>query len=81
MVRDERNKRAAERLARAESLPIRAFRMKDEPLVDQRVETTPSERVREVLRLSYKAFALSGQPWPNYTRSEIPGRIIRPLLP
>lgn len=81
MVHDERSRRAAERLARSESLPIRAFRMEDEPLVDQRVETTPSERVREVLRLSYEAFALSGQPWPNYTRSEIPGRIFRPLLP
>ena len=63
---------------RADSVPIRAFRMEDEPLLDQRVVTSPSERVREVLRLSYEAFALSGQPWPNYIRSEIPGRVIRP---
>lgn len=80
MVQDERSRRAAERIARAESLPIRAFRMEDEPLVDARVETTPNERVREVLRLSYEAFALSVQSWPRYTRSEMPGRIIRPRL-
>jgi hypothetical protein len=81
MSEDERKSRAAQRLTREHGVAIRAFRMQDEPLLDQRVETTPDERVREVLRLSYEAFALSGQPWPQYSRTNIPGRVIRPTMP
>jgi len=81
MTDDARSRRAAARRAEPESVPIRVFRMDDEPLLDRRVATTPSERVREVLRLSYEAFVLSGQPWPQYTRSQLPGRVIRPPAP
>jgi hypothetical protein len=33
-----------------------------------------SARIAELFRLSQAAFALSGTPWPTYSRSEIPGR-------
>jgi hypothetical protein len=77
MSDEARRARAAERRKRADSYPIRRYRIDDEPLLDQRVDTTVAERVEEVLRLSIEAFRASGQPWPSYARGEMPGRVIR----
>jgi hypothetical protein len=77
MSAEERRARAAQRQAHPDSVPIRAFRLGDEPLVDARDTSTVDERLAEVLRLSYEAHRISGKPWPSYARSEMPGRVIR----
>lgn len=60
----------ADRRARARA---RALRMttSESPL-------TSSERVALAYTLTRAAWAVSGQPWPEYTRATIPIRIIRP---
>lgn len=74
---EARRARAAQRRANAESLPIRTFELGAEPLLDERTETTVDQRLQEILRLSYRAFVISGQPWPTYTRANIPTAVIR----
>lgn len=37
----------------------------------------PAERIANCWAISVDAFLLSGRPWPEYERSEIPGRMIR----
>ncbi len=34
-----------------------------------------SQRLGELYELSQRAFALTHQPWPTYTRAEMPGRL------
>jgi hypothetical protein len=65
---------AQRRLARA-AWPIRRTRLGDDesPVVD----ATPSERVAMVHVLTMDAWAMSGQPLPDYARSAAPGRIVR----
>jgi hypothetical protein len=38
---------------------------------------TPSERIAMVHQLTLDAWAMAGQPIPDYPRSEAPGRILR----
>jgi hypothetical protein len=38
---------------------------------------TPGERVAMVWQITLDAWASSGRPLPEYTRAEIPGRVIR----
>ena len=46
-------------------------------------DAPPSERVSpevalaSIWRLSCEVWALSGRPWPDYTRATMPGRVIR----
>lgn len=46
-------------------------------------DAPPSERVSpevalaSIWRLSCEVWALSGRPWPDYTRAAMPGRVIR----
>lgn len=40
--------------------------------------TTPEEGIRLCFELSEHAWRLSGRPWPDYERAEMPGRILRP---
>jgi hypothetical protein len=46
-------------------------------------DAPPSERaspdvaLASIWRLSCEVWALSGRPWPNYTRANMPGRVIR----
>jgi hypothetical protein len=41
-------------------------------------EVSASERVAMVWRMTLDAWALSGRAWPDYTRAQTPGRVIRP---
>jgi hypothetical protein len=46
-------------------------------------DAAPSERVSpedaltSIWRLSCEVWAMSGRPWPEYTRATMPGRVIR----
>lgn len=65
------------RLAR-QQWPIRTFRLGDEPLVDDRDATTPDERLAMVWTLTREQWALTGRPYPDYARADMPGTVVRP---
>jgi hypothetical protein len=67
-----------ERRERRRTWPVRVYRLGEEPGDDLSGITTPSERVEMVWDLSARAWELTGQPIPVYTRGQIPVRIIRP---
>jgi hypothetical protein len=54
---------------------VRIFRLGEEPLDDLRATTTAEERLEMVRRLTERAWALSGRPFPSYSRDRIPVRI------
>lgn len=45
--------------------------------IDQLAGSTPAQRVAMVWRLTQDAWASSGRPSPSYSRSEMPGKLIR----
>ena len=59
--------------------PIRAFRLGEEPTIDDRDTSTAEERIRLVATLTREQWALSKRALPSYSRSEIPGRVVRGL--
>jgi hypothetical protein len=65
------------RLARR-TWPIRAFRLGDEPLVDERDASTADERLALVWTLTREQWLLAGLPYPEYSRPEMPGHVVRP---
>ena len=69
---------AEERRAARSSWPIRKVRLGEEELVDPRDTSTVDERVALVRQLTREQWAISGLEIPTYTRSEMPGRVIRP---
>ena len=71
MTRDERRSR---RLA----WPGRLLRQSDESELDPDVlAMSPSERLALVWRLTEDAWAMSGKEIPQYSRAQMPGRLIR----
>jgi len=54
------------------------YRLGEEPPDDLRILTTPEERLEILARLTDRAWSLTGAPFPNYRRSDIPARVIRP---
>ena len=40
--------------------------------------STPSARLAAVWAVTCDAWALSGRPWPDYHREDMPGRVLRP---
>lgn len=38
---------------------------------------TPGERIEMLWQVTWDAWVSSGRPLPNYTRAEMPGRLIR----
>ena len=64
------------RSARA-AWPIRAFRLGEEPLLDDRDTTTPDERLALVWTLTREQWALAGRTIPDYTRANTPGTVVR----
>jgi hypothetical protein len=69
---DARQARARARAAWS----IRAFPLGQEP-PDDLSALTPSERVALVWQLTQDAWASMGAEIPQYTRSEMPGKVIR----
>lgn len=64
------------RRARAH-LPGRVLRLGEEPLTDERDPTTVDERLALVAQLTRELWAFTGQPIPDYTRENMPGKVIR----
>jgi hypothetical protein len=73
----ERAKRAAERRALGEALPIVSFRLGHEPTIDTRSTASIAERLMQLAQLSRRAFKLYRRPEAQYTRQTMPGRVIR----
>jgi hypothetical protein len=67
---------ASRRAARA-SWPIRVYRLGEEPDDDLSSETTDSDRLDMMWRLALDAWASAGRSLPEYSRAEMPGRILR----
>jgi hypothetical protein len=73
----DRSDAEARRRARA-TWPIACHALGREPSDDLPHTTTPQQRIAMMTELSEAAFAIAGQVPPRYTRSNMPGRIIRP---
>jgi hypothetical protein len=58
-------------------LPIRKYRLGEEPDDDLSNSTTPEERLAMVWELTARAWALTGQPLPEYDRRAVPVMIRR----
>lgn len=57
--------------------PLAAFRLGEEPSDDLSDRTTPEERIAMMWSLAVDAWAVSGRALPQYTRDQMPGRLIR----
>ena len=71
---------AARRRARA-AWPIRVFRLGDEPGDDLSGRTTPEERIDMMWQLAVDAWTAAGYRLPNYTRAQMPCRVVRGRRP
>ena len=56
---------------------VRIFRLGEEPRDDLSDSTTAEERLAMLEELSTRVWDLTGKPFPSYSRSEIPVRIVR----
>lgn len=70
----DRNLRANER----STWPIRRYTLVTQPDEDLIASTSGEERLSMMWELARQAWLLTGQPFPEYDRQSIPGRIIRP---
>jgi len=57
--------------------PVVVYNLGDEPGDDLSAVTTAEERLAMMWRLSCSAWIFSGRPFPEYDRSEMPGRVLR----
>ncbi len=69
--------REARRQRRLQDLAIRRYKLGEEPSDDISLTTTAEERLAMMWPLALRAWSLTGQPLPDYTRATIPTRIIR----
>lgn len=58
-------------------MPVRIFRLGEEPPDDLRETTTAAQRLEILCELTMRAWTLSGRPFPSYSRREIPVRVVR----
>ena len=58
-------------------MPVRVFRLGEEPPDDLAGTTTAEERLAMLRELTERAWRLSGQPFPTYPRHDVPGRVAR----
>jgi hypothetical protein len=59
------------------SLPVRVYRLGEEPGDDLSAVSTPEQRLAMVAELSRRMWTLTGRPLPSYTRASMPGRVLR----
>lgn len=71
------DEREARRHRRRRELVIRRFELGKEPSDDISGTTTAAERLAMMWPLALRAWSLTGEPLPSYSRAEIPSRIIR----
>ncbi|MCC6875249.1 MAG: hypothetical protein IT378_13160 [Sandaracinaceae bacterium] len=67
-----------ERRRQRASWPVRVVRLGEEELVDSRDASTIDERMALVWKLTRELWAFRGEPMPEYTRAQMPGRVVRP---
>lgn len=60
-----------------QSCPVRRHRLGLEPSDDLSDSTTPEQRLEMMWPLALEAWALSGEPLPDYVRSKAPVRRFR----
>ena len=60
---------------------MKVFRLGEEPSDDLSDSTTPEERIAMMWVIAVDAWTSSGRPFPQYTREQMPGRIIRSSPP
>ena len=60
------------------TMPVRFFRLGEEPSDDLSATTTPAQRVEMVIALSARMLELGVRPPQSYARSEMPIRVLRP---
>ena len=58
-------------------VPVRIYRLGEEPTDDLSGATTPAERLAMVWELTARAWALTGTPVPSYDRGAMPIVIVR----
>lgn len=58
-------------------MPVRIFRLGEEPPDDLREATTAAQRLDILRELTRRAWSLSGRPFPSYSRRQIPVRIVQ----
>ncbi len=66
-----------ERARARTSWPIRKSTLDQQADDDLSGSTTADERLAMMQRLTLDAWASTGRPWPSYSRSEMPGRVVR----
>jgi hypothetical protein len=77
-VNDPAEQARQRRAAARAGWPVRRFALGQEPADDLSRTTTAAERIAMVWRLTLDAWAMTGRPLPEYTREQMPGRVIRP---
>ena len=71
---------ASARAAARKNWPIRIFRLGEEPSDDLSGTTTAAERIAMVWQLTQDAWASAGLPIPDYSRHDMPVKVLhRPL--
>jgi len=76
MVRDQKDP-AGLRAAQRRSWPVHKYRMGSDPSDDLSESTTAEQRLEMMWPLTLEAWSLTGQPIPDYTRSNTPIRRVR----
>lgn len=61
-----------------EAWPVRVYRLGQEPGDGLSESTTPEQRLQMVWELTKRMWELSGRPHPSYSRTSMPGQVIRP---
>ena len=57
-------------------MPVRMYRLGEEPDDDLRDRTTAEERLEILRELTERAWTFTGRPFPSYSRDEIPVRVV-----
>jgi hypothetical protein len=68
---------AAGRAKQRHGWPLRAYPLGGEPGDDLSATTTAEERLAMMWPLAVEAWTLAGRPMPDYSRSEMPVRVLR----
>ena len=58
-------------------MPVRIFRLGEEPLDDLTATTTAAERIEMVIQLSARMLLFGGLPSPVYARHDMPVHVMR----
>jgi len=72
----DRNDDLLERAAKRAAWPVRRYALGEEP-ADLSAQTSATERIAMMWPLALEAWKLAGLPIPEYTRRNLPSRILR----